>query len=115
MDALNINCLRVYTLLPPDFYRAFKSFNDARVRRGVRPIFLLHGIYSPEAQLNEFANGTDVYRADINAVFQANIASVVGAVHGSGKWSVRPDARPRAHAGRACGSSSRNLLTRHVA
>ena len=89
MRQLNVNTLRIYTLLPPDFYTEFKKFNDALVASGQRPILLLHGIYSPETELNDHPNGTDVYRADINAKFNDNIQSVVGALHGKGTFNVR--------------------------
>ena len=94
LDELNANCLRIYTLLPPGFYTAFKQFNDERVAAGVDPILLLHGVWTPDDQLNANPAGVDAFDSDIVTLFYQNMAGVVGAVHAGGSFEVRAPGPP---------------------
>ena len=94
MKELNANTVRIYTTLSPDFYASLKEFNDAEMAAGRKPILVLHGIWSPEEELNDDEAGTDAFRTDLTNHFYRNIESVVGAVHGAGYFEVR---RARAH------------------
>jgi len=95
MKELNANTVRIYTTLSPDFYASLKEFNDAEMAAGRKPLLVLHGIWSPEEELNDDEAGTDAFRTDLTNHFYRNIESVVGAVHGAGYFEVRR-ARTRA-------------------
>lgn len=70
------NCVRVYDLLPPEFYRALCEYNQS----AETPLYLIQGILTPP----------DIDAADafdnLEAV-KANIAASLSAVHGEGDVS----------------------------
>lgn len=71
---MNLNTVRVYTLLPPAFYRAFRAYNVAHPER---ELLLLQEIW-PE----ENPAGGDYLASDYTAEFFAEVDRVVDAVHG---------------------------------
>ncbi len=80
MGELGVRLLRVYTILPPDFYKAFKAYNEANEDR---PIHLLHGVWIPE---EEFLTTQDAW--PLLDEWKAEIKDVVDVVHGD---AVIPD------------------------
>lgn len=74
MGKLHINTLRVYTLLPPGFYKALYDYNQA----ADEPIYLLQEIWPEEKPLNH-----DYLAAAYNETYQQEIAYAVHAVHGN--------------------------------
>lgn len=74
MAGLNINTVRVYTLLPPSFYQALYEFNQGRPA----PIYLLQEIW-PE----EYPADANFLNAEYNRAYRQEIDYVVHAVHGS--------------------------------
>lgn len=79
MKEMNIDMLRVYTILPPHFYEALEEFNSGRDD----PLWLTQGIWSPEEELiGEDKTGRDAYEDDISKAFDAEIQDAVGAVNG---------------------------------
>lgn len=73
MKSMNVNAVRVYTLLPPAFYQALNDFNT----KEEAPIYLLQEIW-PEEHPAEDNYLSAVY----NKEYQREIARVVGAIHG---------------------------------
>jgi tetratricopeptide (TPR) repeat protein len=71
--AANANVVRVYTILPPAFYRAFKAWNDAH---GERPLWLVHGVWT------ELPRRGDYDDPAWKAAFQAEMRRVADVVHG---------------------------------
>lgn len=70
------NCVRVYDLLPPEFYRALCEYNQS----APSPLYLLQGILTPP--------GIDAAASFDNlAAIKANIAATLAAVHGGGTVS----------------------------
>jgi hypothetical protein len=71
--AANANVVRLYTIFPPAFYRAFKAWNDAHPER---PLWLVHGVWA------ELPRRSDYDDRAWKAQFQAEMRRVVDVVHG---------------------------------
>jgi hypothetical protein len=69
----NANVVRVYTIFPPSFYRAFKAWNDAHPER---PLWLVHGVWA------ELPRRSDYDDPAWKAQFRAEMGRVVDVVHG---------------------------------
>ena len=80
--ALNANVIRIYTVLSPNFYKAFFEYNLLTDK----PLYLLHGIRSHSAGRN-----TNAYDDRLNAVFLEEIRQTIDVVHG--KASSRQSAQ----------------------
>eukprot|EP01135_Chromosphaera_perkinsii_P000888 Nk52_evm51s152 gene=Nk52_evmTU51s152 len=82
MKQLNSNVARIYTILPPSFYEALYEYNQQNPND---PIFVLHGIWSPEEELSgEEGRGSDAFETEIVDIMKDNIFRCVSAVHGAG-------------------------------
>ncbi|HUU15344.1 MAG TPA: tetratricopeptide repeat protein [Terriglobia bacterium] len=80
ISALGANSIRVYTLLPPAFYRALYKFNDS----AARPLWLLQGVsFGDPPQDNMF---DPAYVRDC----QEKIRDAVDVIHGQGDVASRP-------------------------
>ncbi|MDA3955808.1 hypothetical protein [Oceanispirochaeta sp.] len=75
MKDLNFNTVRIYTLLPPAFYRTLGLFNE---RNSVDPLYLLQEIW-PE----EHPPQNNYLDPEYNAVYQEEIKLTIDAVHGN--------------------------------
>ena len=76
MGHLNVRVIRVYTILPPDFYDALAAYNTAH---SDAPLWLIQGVWIPE---DDFYAHHDLYRPSLVDTFKAEIANAVGVVHG---------------------------------
>ena len=76
IDEMGANVIRVYTILPPDFYTALVEFN--RSKEG-SPLYLMQGVWSPEELLIEKKNA---FLPEIREQFLQEIRDAVGAVYG---------------------------------
>lgn len=74
MAELHVNTVRVYTLLPPEFYLALYEYNTANRSE---PIYLLQEIW-PE----EKPEGNNYLSEDYNKTYRQEIEYTVKAVHG---------------------------------
>jgi len=74
MASLNVNTVRVYTLLPPAFYQALHEFNAIHESE---PIYLLQEIW-PE----EKPEGNNYLDETYNETYQQEIEYAIQAVHG---------------------------------
>ncbi|MDD3268856.1 MAG: family 2 glycosyl transferase [Syntrophomonadaceae bacterium] len=93
MEKLGVQTFRIYTILPPDFYRALLEHN----RVAEKKLWFIQGIWSPEEELIKEQNA---YLPSISQQFQLEIALAVRAVYGQGVISKR--------AGKASGNYSSN-------
>ncbi len=75
MKEMNMNTLRIYTLFPPSFYRAFREFNR---NNREDPLYLIHEIW-PE----EHPEGNDYLGDDYNRTYGEEIDLTVDALHGN--------------------------------
>lgn len=71
---MNANMVRVYTVLPPAFYRALRGHN---LRHASRPIYLMHGVWTELPPRFDFADST------FNAEFAREMRNVVDLIHGA--------------------------------
>jgi hypothetical protein len=71
--AANANVVRVYTILPPAFYHALKTWND---RHPERPLWLVHGVWA------ELPRRGDYDDPAWKAHFRSEMRRVVDVVHG---------------------------------
>jgi hypothetical protein len=78
---LGMNAVRVYTLLPPEFYRALATHNALS---GVRKLWLIQGVWAELPDTDDFAD------ADYVDEFEQDIARVIDAVHGDLVTPPRP-------------------------
>jgi len=87
MKEMNIDVLRVYTILNPEFYDALHDFNSTRED----PLWVIQGIWSPEEELTgEDEEGRDAYTPEITQTFRGEIRDAVHVVHGDADLPDRP-------------------------
>ncbi len=79
--AANANVVRLYTILPPPFYRAFKAWNDGHPDR---PLWLVHGVWA------ELPRHSDYDDPAWKAEFRTEMRRVVEVVHGRAAIGSRP-------------------------
>lgn len=72
---LNVNTVRIYTLLPPVFYEALYQFNRTHQED---PLYLLQEIWPEENPEN-----SDYLAEDYNDIYHLEIEYVVNAIHGN--------------------------------
>lgn len=86
MKEMNVETVRVYTILDPEFYEALKEFNSKQEE----PIWLIQGIWSPEEELiGEDDKGRDAYSPEITKKFRKEISDLVDVVHGDADLTPR--------------------------
>jgi len=93
MESLGVDLVRIYTILPPDFYRALAYHNESAKRK----LWFIQGIWPPEEEL---IKKQDAYHDSITTQFNEEISLAVRAVYGRGEISPRQ--------GHACGSYTVN-------
>jgi hypothetical protein len=81
IEGLGANVVRVYTLLPPEFYRALVVHN---ARTDARPLRLLQGVWAELPDGGDF--GDERYLSELHA----EIARVIDALHGDLATPPRP-------------------------
>ena len=77
----NANVVRLYTILPPAFYRSFKAWNDTHPER---PLWLVHGVWA------ELPPRGDYDDPRWKKQFRAEMRWVVDVVHGNAAIGRRP-------------------------
>jgi hypothetical protein len=85
MGRLGIRAVRIYTLHPPGFYQALRSYN---LRHRNAPIYLIQGVYLPDESFVE--PGRTLYDRPIDRAFAHELADTSDAVHGALVRSPRP-------------------------
>ena len=81
MTALGINTIRLYSILPPAFYRSLYQYNHAG---GHPPLHLLQGIVLDDPPLDDFFNH------DYYAACQKEIRTTIDVIHGQGDVAATP-------------------------
>ena len=81
LAAMHANTLRLYTILPPVFYRALRGWN---LSHPDRPLWLIHGVWAELPPAHNFG------QPSWEAAFQREMRSVVDVVHGSSTISPLP-------------------------
>jgi hypothetical protein len=81
LAAMHANALRVYTILPPSFYRALRAWN---LSHPTRALWLVHGVWT------ELPPSHDFNHPQWKGEFQAEMRRVVDLVHGAATIPSRP-------------------------
>ena len=77
----NANTVRLYTILPPEFYRALKGWNTEHPQA---VLWLVHGVWT------ELPDSAAFDSPAFEGGFQAEIRRVVDVIHGHAELPVRP-------------------------
>jgi hypothetical protein len=83
MDELGNNLIRIYTILPPYFYEALREHNLSHEHQ----LYLLHGIWIPEAKLY---TSRDPYDPRVIELAKMEIDQAIIASYGKGEILPRP-------------------------
>ncbi len=81
ISALGVNTIRVYTILPPAFYRSLYQFNTTA---GHRPLRILQGVVFGDAPRDDF------YNHEFYAACQKEIRDTIDVIHGQGNVPPTP-------------------------
>ncbi len=81
LSAMNANVLRVYTILPPPFYRALRAWN---LVHPTIPLWLVHGVWTELPPEHDFDD------PEWKEAFRSEMRSVVDLLHGSADIPPRP-------------------------
>jgi hypothetical protein len=81
VSAMNANLLRVYTVLPPTFYRALAGWNAAHPEHA---LWLIHGVWTELPPHHDFED--PVWKSE----FRNEMRRVVDLVHGAAEFPRRP-------------------------
>ena len=80
ISAMNCNCIRIYTLMPPQFYQALGDFN----RKAQNALYLYQGIWVNEEDIERLAD-TYAENEKILNDFIADATDLVDVIHGSAR------------------------------
>jgi hypothetical protein len=81
LAAMHANTLRVYTILPPSFYRSLRAWNLSHPDRA---LWLVHGVWAELPPRHDFNN--PAWKRE----FQTEMRRVVDLIHGSATIPLRP-------------------------
>jgi hypothetical protein len=81
LAGMHTNTVRLYTILPPSFYRALRSWN---LTHPDRTLWLVHGVWTELPPRHDFDD------ARWKGEFQAEMQRVVDVVHGAATIPARP-------------------------
>ncbi|MFB6284694.1 MAG: hypothetical protein ABEK59_12330 [Halobacteria archaeon] len=84
ISLMDANVVRLFTVHPPEFYRALSKHN----RETDRTIYLLQGTWLPPQQVTD---GKTAYEGGTSLVFDERLELTVDAVNGGGDIPHRPD------------------------
>lgn len=89
---MNSNTIRIYTVLPPEFYEAFAQYN---LDHSNKPLYILQGVWADETDSNDY------FDKDYIEKFQKEIKDVIDVIHGNAIIQERP--------GHASGTYARDI------
>lgn len=78
---MNSNTIRVYTILPPEFYDALSQYN---IGNSNKPLYLLQGVWADERDSNDYYDKKYIEK------FQKEIKDVIDVIHGNTVIPERP-------------------------
>ncbi|MFC4403418.1 hypothetical protein [Gracilibacillus xinjiangensis] len=80
---MGANSIRIYTVHPPEFYHAFKQYNENHEDK----LYLFHGVWIDEEGLS---SKLDAYDEKIMREFQAEMKKIVDIIHGNATVPAQP-------------------------
>jgi len=78
---MNANVIRIYTILPPEFYEAFAYYN---LHNNSRKLYLLHGVWAKEPQQDNYFHQKNIRE------FKKEIKNVIDLIHGNAVIKPKP-------------------------
>ncbi len=81
IGAMNANVVRVYTILPPEFYQALAQYN---LIYSDKPLYLMQGVWATVPDDHNYFN------EDYTYLFQKEIKDVINVIHGNAVLSPHP-------------------------
>ncbi len=78
---MNANVIRVYTILPPDFYKALSFYN---LYNADNPVYLMQGVWA------KVPKSEDYFDAEYTRGFQKEIIDVINVIHGKAVLKEKP-------------------------
>jgi len=82
---MNCNCVRIYTLMPPQFYQALKDFNA----KAKNKVYLYQGIWVNEEDIERLSDAYAENEKILND-FTADAKNLVDVIHGNAKIAETP-------------------------
>ncbi|NTW05902.1 MAG: hypothetical protein HGA27_07285, partial [Peptococcaceae bacterium] len=79
---MGANAIRIYTIHPPDFYKALWMYNNTHKT----PLYVFHGIWVEEEKMTETLNA---FHPDNILPFQQEMRNVVDIIHGKGNLAAK--------------------------
>ena len=85
IQELGANTIRVYTILHDDFYNAFFKYNTEREKKGLEPLYMLHGVWVNDYILNSHR---DAYDDEFLETLKDDCRTLVDVLHGKKSLSL---------------------------
>ncbi len=85
ISEMNANCVRIYTLMPPQFYQALADFNKSTKKN----VYLFQGIWVNEEDIERLSDAYAENEKILND-FTADAINLVDVIHGNAKVAESP-------------------------
>lgn len=79
ISKMNANTVRVFTIMPPQFYKAFYDYNQTSGKK----LYLIQGIWFSEDYMTDPG---DCFKGEVIAEFERNAKKITDVIHGEGSY-----------------------------